>query len=243
MIITILFIFIILQGHFYNKLKEAAKLKGILKHKNSVLLITAHPDDETMFFTPTIRLMTELSMQVTLLCLSHGIGLNRQEELKEACKALGIEECICLDEPELQDGFDQDWSPEVVSEAVGRTLQKYEFDFVLTFDNYGVSGHPNHKAVHLGARLALASRASDIGLLELESVWLCKKYLGVFSCFFDFLYFERGDTLHVATSPYDAYWKTQRAMEKHASQLVWFRRLYLVFSRYIYINSLKMVSK
>lgn len=38
-----------------------------------VLIITAHPDDECMFFGPTIyKLISECSCQVYLLCLSTG---------------------------------------------------------------------------------------------------------------------------------------------------------------------------
>jgi len=33
----------------------------------------------------------------------------------------------------------------------------------------------------------------------------------------------------------------QRAMEAHTSQLVWFRKLYLLFSRYLYINTIREI--
>ena len=43
-----------------------------LPQASQALLVIAHPDDETMFFTPTLH---ELGMQgcsVTVLCLSNG---------------------------------------------------------------------------------------------------------------------------------------------------------------------------
>lgn len=36
------------------------------------LLVTAHPDDECMFFAPTIIRLVELNASVHLLCLSEG---------------------------------------------------------------------------------------------------------------------------------------------------------------------------
>ena len=36
------------------------------------LLVTAHPDDEAMFFTPTLSSLAEASCETRLLCLSKG---------------------------------------------------------------------------------------------------------------------------------------------------------------------------
>ena len=36
------------------------------------LIVTAHPDDECMFFAPTIIRLVELNATVRLLCLSAG---------------------------------------------------------------------------------------------------------------------------------------------------------------------------
>jgi len=37
-----------------------------------VLLVTAHPDDETMFFAPTVQALKAAGAYVSLLCLSNG---------------------------------------------------------------------------------------------------------------------------------------------------------------------------
>ncbi len=86
-----------------------------------VLLVTAHPDDETMFFGPTVvglRRQHEQMVQqqqqqqpepeVMLLCLSAGDygqqGRERKEELYRACEVLGIkEENITLLKYDFQD--------------------------------------------------------------------------------------------------------------------------------------------
>lgn len=38
------------------------------------LVVTAHPDDECMFFAPTIIRLVEFNASVHLLCLSEGMG-------------------------------------------------------------------------------------------------------------------------------------------------------------------------
>ena len=38
------------------------------------MLVIAHPDDETMFFSPTIHELRRRGCNVTILCLSNGEG-------------------------------------------------------------------------------------------------------------------------------------------------------------------------
>lgn len=58
------------------------------------LLVTAHPDDECMFFTPAIRAAIHAGERVHLLCLSSGnhdgLGAMRRRELERSCAVLGI---------------------------------------------------------------------------------------------------------------------------------------------------------
>jgi N-acetylglucosaminylphosphatidylinositol deacetylase len=39
---------------------------------SSVLLVTAHPDDESMFFAPTLAHVLQRGAEVHILCLSTG---------------------------------------------------------------------------------------------------------------------------------------------------------------------------
>ncbi|KAG9153628.1 hypothetical protein Leryth_008562 [Lithospermum erythrorhizon] len=51
----------------------------------NILLVIAHPDDESMFFTPTIIYLTSRGHNVHILCIStgnaDGMGNIRREEL------------------------------------------------------------------------------------------------------------------------------------------------------------------
>ena len=61
----------------------------------NILLVTAHPDDETMFFAPTIlALQRKSNMSLYHLCLSNGdaegLGETRWKELQSSLDILGI---------------------------------------------------------------------------------------------------------------------------------------------------------
>ena len=42
--------------------------------KKTALILTAHPDDEVMFFTPTILALLDAGWEVDALCLSNGMS-------------------------------------------------------------------------------------------------------------------------------------------------------------------------
>lgn len=76
--------------------------------KRNVLLVVAHPDDESMFFSPTISYITSRGHNLHILCLSigdaDGKGNIRKEELYQACAILKVplQQVKTLDHPELQ---------------------------------------------------------------------------------------------------------------------------------------------
>lgn len=59
--------FIIYRWCCYKKKKN-----DILQNSKRVLLVTAHPDDECMFFGPTLVNIIREGIDVYLLCLSNG---------------------------------------------------------------------------------------------------------------------------------------------------------------------------
>lgn len=226
----------------YEKLRERHSLIKYLNVKGveNVLLVTAHPDDECMFFGPVIRVLAELGCNMQVLCLSKGLGCGREKELIESCKVMGVVECFCVDDERLADGMDEDWEVDVVKEHVLEVLNKRLEDLVITFDSHGVSGHPNHIAVSKGTTAAWREfKKHPLELAQLESVWLWRKYLGLINYAIDAF---RTVTIAVPV-PYEAFWIGQEAMKRHASQLLWFRKLYLIFSRYVYLNSFVILAK
>lgn len=73
-----------------------------------ICLLIAHPDDEAMFFAPTVLALTrpELQNHVKILCLSSGdaagLGDTRKQELVESGLVLGLrkpEDVFVVDNP------------------------------------------------------------------------------------------------------------------------------------------------
>jgi N-acetylglucosaminylphosphatidylinositol deacetylase len=68
---------------------------------------------------------------------------------------------------------------------------------------------------------------------QLDSVGLPRKFLGLLDL--PLSLFHSVDAELFTGSP----WASWQAMQQHPSQFVWFRRLFVVFSRYTYINTLR----
>ena len=93
-----------------QKSKARDKFARAFKEEGEVLLVIAHPDDEAMFFTPTILALRD-SVNIHVMSLSNGdyagLGWVRASELVESCRLLGIpkERVSVVDDPSLQVSF------------------------------------------------------------------------------------------------------------------------------------------
>ena len=100
----------------------------------------------------------------------------------------------------------------------------------MTFDEGGVSGHPNHIATYLGVFHLLQSAKVDFKLMTLQSTNVIRKYMS----YADIIFCEGYNGFHMFHwNPFDSL----QAMLCHESQFVWFRRLFVIFSRYTFANS------
>ncbi|TPX37701.1 hypothetical protein SmJEL517_g00732 [Synchytrium microbalum] len=231
-----------------------------------ILIVTAHPDDECMFFGPILCTLKSYGLPVALLCFStgnhQGLGVTRRKELDEACRDFGILDVTCLDEPDLQDNPSCTWKPERISELLNQHISRMKNGCraIITFDDYGVSGHANHRALFHGAQLYMSSpnkKNPPPPAYSLTSIPLYRK----FTSHLDLIYsaaplrnlftaqsspipipFAKDELLPVLfVSTSEQYRVSVGAMLKHASQMVWFRWLYITFSRYMVVNDLKKV--
>ncbi|GFF47520.1 probable N-acetylglucosaminyl-phosphatidylinositol de-N-acetylase [Aspergillus udagawae] len=90
-----------------------------------ICLLIAHPDDEAMFFSPTVLALTkpELGNHVKILCLSSGdadgLGHIRKKELQQSAKHLGLRaesDVFIIDDPaRFPDSMTATWSESDVS--------------------------------------------------------------------------------------------------------------------------------
>ena len=98
-----------------------------LRNKRICLLI-AHPDDEAMFFSPTLLALThpDLGNHVKILCLStgnnDGLGAVRQTELVASAKLLGLrapqEDVLVIDSPTFPDSMTTEWPAKDIAELL-----------------------------------------------------------------------------------------------------------------------------
>ena len=198
----------------------------------SVLLVTAHPDDEVMFFAPLLKALRW--RKVHILCLS-GSNQVREKEFAMSCGKLGVSTWSV---GKFVDGFDQTWDVDQVATAIGKQAQKMtNLKSVITFDNYGVSGHPNHIACWSGCVALANSLPVDKrpNFLFLQSVGLIRKYLGLMDAVASVVFGSA--PFFLSFDPFFVW----RLMEgSYSSQFVWFRRLYVLFSRFVFINTFQL---
>ncbi|CAN0284386.1 unnamed protein product [Ectocarpus sp. 8 AP-2014] len=231
--------------------------------RGPVGVVIAHPDDESMFFAPTLTTLERRGRRAAVLCLSsgdfYGLGQTRKRELVKACGVLGVEEddVVVIEHPKLQDGSTEAWPADVVSSHVHDFVQKFGIQTILTFDEGGVSGHSDHTAVNRGVSLFLRTRdvtrhtasiaggsgssssssssSNTLDAFALVTTGMLRKYSGMLDMPWS-LATSYGPPLGAFFSSCSARiaWA---AMAAHHSQFVWYRRLFVIFSRYAYVNT------
>ncbi|XP_009249606.3 N-acetylglucosaminyl-phosphatidylinositol de-N-acetylase, partial [Pongo abelii] len=218
---------------------------GRLGAESRTLLVIAHPDDEAMFFAPTVLGLARLRHWVYLLCFSAGNyynqGETRKKELLQSCDVLGIplSSVMIIDNRDFPDDPGVQWDTEHVARVLLQHIEVNGINLVVTFDAGGVSGHSNHIALYAAVR-ALHSEGKlpkGCSVLMLQSVNVLRKYISLLDLPLSLLHTQ--DVLFVLNSKEVA--QAKKAMSCHRSQLLWFRRLYIIFSRYMRINSLSFL--
>ena len=136
----------------------------------SILAILAHPDDEGVC-SGTLAMNVRRGGRSTLICATRGevgeisdpalatpdtLGEVRERELREACAILGIDPPIFLDyrDSGMQD-TEHNHDPRAFingdrSAMVGRLvreIRRLRPDVVITFEPFGIYGHPDHRFV------------------------------------------------------------------------------------------------
>ena len=232
-----------------SKARQCSRGGAGSKDRRRVLFVIAHPDDEAMFFVPTITAL-QGRHELSLLCLSNGnadgLGKIREKELLRSCAILGFNasSVVILNDERLQDGMQSVWDPAVVAEYVRDHVRRSSITRIITFDSYGVSGHVNHIATYEGVRRMLKEEEQTrdekrkdgdepVMGLKLDSTVFLRKYAGPLDALISAF------SLHVFFS-----WQPSlnyRAMQAHHSQFVWYRRLFVIFSRYTFVNTLSRI--
>ncbi|KAJ7267451.1 N-acetylglucosaminylphosphatidylinositoldeacety la se [Mycena rebaudengoi] len=276
----------LLVAYLYNPAKSESRITEQLRSdafSGNILLLTAHPDDECMFFAPTILALVALGQKISSdgtnpgsslysLCLSagnaDGLGATRKYELESSLDVLGVDvdKRRIVEHADLQDNFTARWDANIIGDILSSYVLENQITTILTFDRSGVSGHPNHNSLPDGVK-QLMSSLKQVRLFTLITIPLPTKYAGLLAPSMakfdlhgnDLLHFLELkltgllDALGVSVAPPSSdlpppeampvfvsgvkeYWTALQAMRAHSSQLVWFRWLYVLFSRYMWVN-------
>ena len=219
------------------------------------LVVVAHPDDESLFFSPTILRLISMKKLPHLLVISKGnndgLGTMREKELNGSCRQLGIElnRCLSLNISGLEDNPHQWWSPKNLSLIVEHYIELFEIDLLITFDHQGISGHLNHRSLSYGIEYYLHhSRSRKPLCYQLKTIPLLFKFTSLFNLLPTLLQFlprllvnlfssPSSDQILFVNSPQN-YFNALKSFYAHRSQLRWFRHLYTTFSQYMFINQL-----
>ncbi|KAK3032674.1 hypothetical protein RJ639_036738 [Escallonia herrerae] len=83
-----------------------------------------------------------------------GMGNIRKQELLQASAVLKVpvDQVKILDHPDFQDGFVKVWNCNLLADFIEEEMQNHVVDLIITFDDYGVSGHCNHRNLNQGVR-------------------------------------------------------------------------------------------
>ncbi|MGZ5418639.1 MAG: PIG-L family deacetylase [Nocardioides sp.] len=138
-----------------------------MDHLGTVLMIWAHPDDETYLAGGLSAALSDAGHRVVCVTATRGeagvasapaqqhdlLATIRTAELEEALRILGVEEHHWLDYP---DGGCADVDAEEAAARIAAVLDEVRPDTVVTFGPDGFTGHPDHQAVSGWTDLARA---------------------------------------------------------------------------------------
>ena len=255
--------------------------------EKKVMLVISHPDDEAMFFGPTLESLKKTTNVITTtkvfcICLSNGnasgLGQTRAKELKKSTlEVFKLDGCVIADSEDLQDGMENAWPLEEIANVVHECVQHYSPDVILTFDERGVSKHPNHVQTHRGVmRFIVEAKLGAIPNAEyteenvpevwvLETMPFYRTFMGAMDYWASVITTttrkkkgskntsnesSNSNSSSLAagassTSSSSVMFCSRNpslvleAMRTHATQWVWYRKLYVAFSRYSLLNTLR----
>ncbi|MBZ0297860.1 MAG: PIG-L family deacetylase [Anaerolineae bacterium] len=137
-----------------------------------LLAILAHPDDETLGLGGTLAHYASQGVETFLLTATHGergwfgqpeenpgldaLGRLRADELADAAQVLKLKEANFLDyvDGELDQADPDDILPQIVTH-----IRRLRPQVIITFDPYGIYGHPDHIAISQFTTAAVVAAA------------------------------------------------------------------------------------
>lgn len=141
----------------------------------TILVIGAHPDDETFVAGGLIAIARANGQRVVCVTATKGeagvqneqewpkeqLAAIREKELEKALELLGVKEHYYLG---YSDGECKDIDSNEATEKLQQIIANTQPDTVITFNNDGLTGHPDHVCVYEWTKQALKDM-KDVRLL------------------------------------------------------------------------------
>ena len=138
-----------------------------------LMLVVAHPDDESLGMGGTLARYAAEGVATSLITATRGqrgwfgapdenpgpemLGQIRERELRDAARTLGVGELILLD---YMDGDLDQTDPREIVPLIAGHIRRLRPQVVITFDPFGVYGHPDHIAISQFTLAALVAAAA-----------------------------------------------------------------------------------
>lgn len=139
-----------------------------------LLAVLAHPDDESLGNGGTLARYAQEGIGTYVVTATRGqrgrffdnssrpdddtVGQVREAELREAARELGVREVTLLD---YVDGSLDRADPREAVAAIAAHIRRIRPQVVLTFDQYGAYGHPDHIAISQFTTAAVVAAADS----------------------------------------------------------------------------------
>lgn len=136
-------------------------LKEIKKKK--ILIVCAHPDDETLWFFQSTQEL-QANNEVMILCMTHAAVSKRGKELQDVAMKYNLKVIFghCEDT-----GINQLLHESEVKMALIKTFSKYKFDLVLTHPPHGgEKPHPHHIQIYKAVKRFSQYHLSTFGFFS-----------------------------------------------------------------------------
>uniref|UniRef100_UPI001CB89F6B probable N-acetylglucosaminyl-phosphatidylinositol de-N-acetylase n=1 Tax=Erigeron canadensis TaxID=72917 RepID=UPI001CB89F6B len=140
------------------------------------------------------------------------------------------------------DSFGKIWNNSTLSKIVEKKILDHAIEIIITFDDYGVSGHCNHRDVHHGVRkFMLDTSLRELEAWELVSTNIIRKYCRPIDIWLSLWSAQNSynERMHCLLNEHPL--RSYAAMSEHLSQWVWFQKLFVSFSSYTYVNTLRKI--
>jgi LmbE family N-acetylglucosaminyl deacetylase len=154
-----------------------------------ILLLLAHPDDESFMAGGTAAMYHERGVRVALVCATRGqrgsagkpplvsvdeLPAQRERELRDACAILGIHLLAVLD---YQDQHLAEAPLTAIREQLVGAIRSERPRIVITFDPNGINGHTDHVAISRFAMDAVSAAADPRWMPEAGAAYAVPRVL------------------------------------------------------------------